>query len=239
MKKILLACALALWCLPALAAAGQAQRFFLGMGCGEAALNNDLYIFSADTVVRQPELGIRQKSQYRGPAISLFAGSVFAEKPLNFLGDTLQFGIQCGYAELGEYTIEVEYTDSQPGYRKLRENALDLLLTSSLRRDNGFNLFAKAGVARLQGSYEQKGVRHPRQPELLLEDSYTCIVYRPELAFGVGYIFKKVNFYLQYNRILGPEALSTPDRFTADTMVDLPNTLYQVDSLTVGASYSW
>lgn len=227
-------------------ASPQAGQIYFGLGVGEAALNNDLYIYSFEATARQPEMAPHHTRRQDGPAFSVYAGRVLAAKETNFLGgSTFNVGLQAGYTDLGEYTIEVEYAnDPLPGvdgYRKVDEDAVDLLLTSTLYWESGLNLFAKAGVTRLRGRYEQAGLRSPRQPEYNPpKEAYTYVAYRPEIAIGVGYLISdKVSVSAQYTAILGPQPDTTGNRFSDSYMVELPNTLYKADSLTIGATFYW
>lgn len=229
--------------LPALAGAPpEAGQFFFGLGVGEAALNNDMYIYSSDAAARQPAIAPQESSQYGGPAYSAYAGRVIASKNVDFLGSSLlNVSLQGDYICLGKYTVNVEYADSLSGYRKVDEAALDLLLASTLYWEDGFNLFARGGIARLQGRYEQAGLRSPRQPGYIPPvERHTCVAYRPEIAVGLGYqISDHVNISVQYTSILGPQPDTSVDRFGEIYMIDLPNTVYKADSLTIGATCYW
>lgn len=230
--------------LPSLAnAAPETGQFFWGIGVGDAAFNNDAYIYSSEAAARQPEMAPHQSSRQDEPAYSVYAGKVLLAKETDLLGNSvLNVGVQGGYADLGEFTTTVEYGASGwTGYRKVDESAIDLLLTSSLHWENGLNLFAKAGVARLQGQYEQAGLRSIRQPEYdPPKESYTYVSHRPEVCVGVGYLISdKVNISAQYTSILGPMPDSSDSRFTDSEMIELPNTLYKVDCLSIGATLYW
>ncbi|MEI7481149.1 MAG: hypothetical protein WCK75_02240 [Elusimicrobiota bacterium] len=218
------------------------KGFFLGGGYGKSSLNNDLSIYSIDNNARQPTLNIRQSTEEKNTAPAAFVGYNFAGTETNILGKgRLQLGAQVGYVDLGEYIVKAHYyeaTTSSTGYRSINENATDLLLTSSLYWENGFNVFLKAGVARLHGVYTQYGLLTARQPEFVPEkETFTYTVYRPELVLGTGVLlFNRCNLFLQYVAILGPTPNTSNDRFGTSEMVEMPNTLYKADYFTVGVT---
>jgi hypothetical protein len=218
--------------------------FYLGAECGEASLNNDLYIYSDQANARQPELNISESNKWKGPAYSLYAGYHFISQEIDLFGQkpTLQLGAQGGYANLGKYTIDVRWNNNQTvtGYRKVEEQSIDLLLSSSLLWENGLNLSGKVGVARLGGHYEEKNLPDVRQPELPYNGKTDFTVYRPEIAIGVGYLInKQINVYLQYNTILGDTPEFSDERFSDSESINMPNTVYKVDRLTLGATYTF
>ena len=199
-------------------------------------------IYSIDNNARQPALNIRQSTDEKNTAPAAFVGYNFAGTETNILGKgMLQLGAQVGYVDLGEYIIKAHYyeaTTSSTGYRSINENATDLLLTSSLYWENGFNIFLKAGVARLRGVYTQYGLLTARQPEFVpKKETFTYTVYRPELVLGTGILlFNRCNLFLQYVTILGPTPDTSNNRFGTNEMVEMPNTLYKADYFAVGVT---
>lgn len=230
--------------LPALAGAPpKAGQFYVGLGFGEGALNNDFYIYAFEAAARQPEMAPEQSSRYEGPAYTLYGGRVLTVKETSLWGSSvLSVGVQAGYTYLGKYTITAEYANGFPsGYRTVEESAADLLLTSALHWEDGVNLFAKAGVARLRGRYEQEGLRSPRQPDYdPPKETHTYVAYRPEIVFGLGYaLSERVDVHVQYASILGPKPETAATRFSDESMVELPNTLYAAGALTLGTTFRW
>jgi hypothetical protein len=214
--------------------------FYLGVECGEAALNNDLYLYSDAATARQPELNIKESNHWDGPAYSLYAGYNFISHPVNLFGQkpTLLLGFQGGYTDLGKYTVQVNWSGPNEGYRETKENSVDLLLSSILIWENGLNLSGKVGIARLSGKYTDVNLPDVRQPEAPFNGKADIIVYRPEIAVGVGYlIHQKVNIYLQYYTILGDTPDVSGTRFSDGILIDMPNTVYKADRLTLGFAY--
>ncbi len=220
--------------------------FFFGVEYGLADLNTDQYLYSSYDKLRVPDLKISESSQWEGPANSLFVGYNILSNEIDFLGrkPTFQLGLQGGYSDLGQHIINIDWTnldyDSKgKGYRKLEESSLDLLLSSTLFWKNGFSLSAKVGVAQLSGTYTQENLISLRQPELSerLDKKINYKVYRPEIAVGIGYLFNdNYNVYLQYTTILGDRAEISDARFNSDGMIDIPNTLYKADRITLGVN---
>ena len=179
------------------------KGFYVGGGLGKSALNNDLHIYDTMTNSRQPELNVRESNKSKDSTHSLYAGYNFAGMQTNILGKgMLQLGVQGGYTALGQYTLKANYFNvplSSSGYRTIDENASDLLLTSTLYWENGFNIFVKAGVAQLHGKYTQQGLLTARQPEFTpAKETVNYTVYRPEFAIGTGVLLLNTfNLYLQ------------------------------------------
>lgn len=213
------------------------KGFYIGGGYVASALNNDGYIYSSDNNARQPALNIKQSNKSKDSASSFNAGYNFYGAGTGILGKPmLQLGVQGGYTELGEYTINIHYDPDLKGYRKIRENAQDLLLTSSLYWENGFNLFFKAGVARQHGKYTQQGLLTARQPSFVPEkETAEYTLYRPEFAVGTGVLLRnRFNLFIQYTVITGKTPDTGNTRFGVEEMVELPNTLYKADYFMAG-----
>jgi hypothetical protein len=217
------------------------KGFYFGFNYGEAALNNDLYIYSDEASDRQPSLDIREHNAIEGMAYSIYGGYNFLNKEIDLLGTNpvLQLGVQGGYDNLGEYTLYVDWesTESEIGYRKIEENSIDLLLTSTLYWDNGFNLSGKVGIARLSGKIEDNNLPSIRQPEQPWNGEAMCVIYHPEITLGVGYLFNdKYNLYIQYSTIMADTPTDINLRFQETGGTQMPNTLYKVDKLTLGVN---
>jgi|GEM_PF-1389409 len=225
------------------AAEPRGEGFYAGAEYGASALNNDVYIYSGEANARQPEMNIRQSNESAGHAEGIYAGYNFASLDTGFLGASkAQFGIQIGYTDLGEYKINTSYyssTSTVLGYRKTEEHSEDMALVSTLYWDNGFNIFLKAGVARLHGKYTQENLIDVRQPETVPEkESLKINVIRPELAVGAGKMLtKNIGIYAQYAIIFGGSASDGAGRFGTDEMTQTPNTLYRAERLTLGTTF--
>lgn len=226
-------------------AAPPENGFYFGFGIGEAQLNNDAYLYSAEANIRQPELNVQESSSWEGTAYSIFVGYNLLSKDVKFFDQDLawRIGVEAGYKDLGKYTVNVHYLDPDSGvtgYRSVKESAVDVLLTSAIYWDNGFNLFGKIGIARFNGVYEQEGLRSPRIPEYSpAKETYNYTVYRPEIAVGLGYLIgERWNLYLQYAIITGDVPSNRSDRF-GDSIIEMPGTLYRADAVNLGVIYSF
>jgi hypothetical protein len=214
--------------------------FYLGAAYGEASLNNDLYIYSDYATAKQPALDIHQSHQWKGPARSFYAGYNFSSYALDLFGQKpiVQWGLQGGYTDLGKYTIKVDWSDG-PGYRTTTEQALDLLLSCTLLWQNGLNLTAKVGVARLQGQYKDSNLPDVVSPENPFNGEVSFTAYRPEIILGAGYrLGSHVNVGLQYATISGPAPDNSQSRYSDDILsIDMPNTVYQADRFMLDVTY--
>jgi hypothetical protein len=230
--------------LPACAALPSATGGYVGLDYGASALNNDVYLYDSGNNSRQPEMNIRESNQENSSAAGAFLGYQFASRKTRWFGASrIQLGVQIGYTDLGKAENDVAYFGSvdkaqENGYRKIEESAVDLLFVSTLRWENGFNLFFKGGAARLHGEYTQEGLLTARQPEFVpSKQTLTCNAIRPELALGAGLMLcSHFGLQAQYAVILGSTPDKGTDRFKVEDMVQLPNNLYRAERFTVGAT---
>lgn len=212
--------------------------FYIGGGYGDASLNADNYIYTSENNSRQPELNIRQQSDYVGPVYTIFAGYNFLAKEMKILGKapTLVLGTQFGFADLGKHKIEIKYfsEDRITGYRHIEEIVIDLTFNAAFYFNNGFNVFTRLGVARLGGIYTQQGLRTSRQPDFSPALEKFCMVaYRSEFSFGLGYLLSDhINIFAQYTSINGNEP-DTKDRFFSDQL-GLPTELHSAGLFSAG-----
>jgi opacity protein-like surface antigen len=93
-------------------------------------------------------------------------------------------GIETGYRDLGNS----EYTQNTGNSLKTSQTAFDLLLTTGYYFDSGFDVFAKAGMARVKQKITVNGTVHVGSDgTLTASDSQSKTSVRPMGQIGFGY----------------------------------------------------
>jgi hypothetical protein len=157
-------------------------------------------------------------------------------------------GLELGYKDLGQskYSNELYLHElhaaltgggSHPTLdisRKIDQQALDLLLTYHYFVYQGFNVFAKAGVADVYSTTDQDfDVKHVDEIHAL-EGKESIWRFEPEMQLGAGYMFAQhVNVYAYYDHIGdGSDTGNVVDHLTQAKV-------YGSNSLWAGISYTF
>lgn len=133
-------------------------------------------------------------------------GYQFAVTPNVLLGT--EFGYN--YNGRSKYTVKVseDSVGSASATTTVSSWDLHLLGTGTYLFNNGFNIFAKAGGARVQQTAKGTVDISDFGSET---DSDTVTQYKPMVAAGIGYQFKMVNVFAQYSRIFATDASNFND----------------------------
>lgn len=115
---------------------------------------------------------------------------------LHALNQNVLLGAEFGY----DYNGQSKYSETEYGVKsdlKITSQDLHLLATGTYLFNNGFNVFAKAGAARV--SQKAEGSINGSS------GNDTVNGYKPMAAGGVGYQYKLANFFVQYSHIFATD----------------------------------
>lgn len=134
-------------------------------------------------------------------------------------------GAEFGYDYNGQskYTVDMSESDlfnlTSSETTKISSWDLHLLATGTYLLNNGVNLFAKAGAARVEQKAKVEGTGFDN-----FSDSETTTGYKPMLAAGVGYLYKNMDFYVQYSHIFAENASNFDDLVDANGVLNIAST---------------
>jgi opacity protein-like surface antigen len=117
-------------------------------------------------------------------------------------------GAEFGWNYNGQSKYEFDFAHNYSTTNTISSYDLHLLATATYLFNNGFNVFGKAGVARVYQT--GKGTTNIPDTEAL-DISETS--YQPMLAAGLGYQIKMVNIFVQYSHIFGKDPNDVNDLF--------------------------
>lgn len=143
------------------------------------------------------------------------------------LTNNILVGAEFGY----DYNGQAKYTEDsnlQSFTMKVNSWDLHLLATGTYLFNNGLNVFAKAGGARVEQNTHFSGSAADGLNDI------TDTQYQPMVAAGVGYRIKMVNIYAQYSRTFGKDASDFNDLFNSDGTLNVVS----VDTVKLGVSYN-
>lgn len=178
-----------------------------------------------------PDDIISGSSDYK---IGSFAGggSLGYEHAIN---RNLLVGAELGYDYNGQSKYTENYTDalfSDSLVYKVTSQDFHALVTGTYLFNNGFNVFAKGGAARVDQALKvDSEASNAYWPSSTYEDH--LIGYKPMAATGIGYRFRMVDIYAQYSHIFGTDADSFQD--LVDNNGNLKN-IVSTDAIKLGAS---
>ncbi|MBS0352044.1 MAG: hypothetical protein JSR33_12865 [Proteobacteria bacterium] len=98
---------------------------------------------------------------------------------------------------------------------KVISQDLHLLLTGTIMMPHGFNVFGKAGVARVDQTLRITNQMPYVMPYVMTENR--LVQYKPMAAAGIGYQFGVINIYGQYSHIFGTNASNFSDFIDPET----------------------
>ena len=171
-------------------------------------------------------LGVASSSHSNGG----FAGGV--NIGLNHaLSSNLLVGGEFGWASNGRAKYTETFTNGDENTLKITSTDLQLLATTTYLFNNGLNLFAKAGGARVQQQGTVSGSDFDNWNGVTTETRY-----QPMLAAGAGYQFRMVNLFVQYGHIFGKNAKEFNDLFNDDGSF---NGTVAVDTIKAGVAVNF
>jgi hypothetical protein len=136
------------------------------------------------------------------------------------VNDNVSLGVELGYNNNnhGKYTGTTSST-------QMNSTNFDGVLTVNYLFQNGFNFFAKGGLARLMQSYDVTGTQ-PAASDLK--------AIKPEIKLGLGYLYYygsagSLNVYGQYTHIFATNGRGSNPNVT--------DTSFSVDVFSLGVSY--
>ncbi len=182
---------------------------YLGGGAGYGTPELSKYIDSASA-------GAPSSAKIGGLAWSGFAGYNFA------LNDNWLVGLEVGYDTAGK----AKYTYSD-GTSEVNPSDVDALLTATYLFNNGFNFFAKGGIAHAYQKSEVTGS----------EVAYDTLTRNRAIAkVGFGYLFDlgnagSLNLYAQYAHLFGHYGQADSTNLATD--------LISTDVAQVGLAYNF
>lgn len=148
--------------------------------------------------------------------VSFSSGSVAASANIGLTHlvyrniNNLLLGIEFGY----DYNGQSKYSEGSGDdsfSMEVVSSDFHLLGTATYLFSNGINFFAKAGPAFVKQELDFSSGDDTDQSK---DTSKTQ--NKPMVAAGVGYQFKNLNFYFQYNHIFGKDAQDWSDLFNPD-----------------------
>ena len=124
-------------------------------------------------------------------------------------------------AELGyDYNGNAKYTEGYQSYlgwddttMKISSQDFHALATGTVMLKYGFNVFAKAGVARVNEKLDVSNVPSELS-DTVYEDHLTG--YKPMAAAGLGYQIHAVELYAEYSHIFGSDDSNFDDLISSD-----------------------
>lgn len=143
---------------------------------------------------------------------------------------TMSVGAEFGYDYNGQAKYDEGFGDGSSTTVKLTSKDFHLLATGTALFRNGFNVFGKAGVARVDESLRGSADLSNNNFVDLGDTSTTG--YKPMVAAGLGYRFRMVDIYGQYSHIFATNADNFSD--LADSNNNLA--IVSVDTFKVGLS---
>ncbi len=206
------------------------------LSCAALVVASCLAASSAFAVTAHSGVYVSAKGGYAWPAINAgtFAGtaSTVDNKGLVYGGDigydyaldtNYLIGAEFGYSEDGK----VDVTGVSSAYAKTKLSDWHLLATGTYLMDNGFNIFGKAGAARVHSS---------ESDNLDGYESSSATKTVPQLGLGAGYLMDlntsgSLNTFVEYDHIFGKNY-----RNDSTSNSDKPATM---DILKVGVTYKF
>lgn len=140
----------------------------------------------------------------------------------HFVNPMLAVGAEFGYDYNGQSKYEEDYGSSyyynslDSSTLKITSTDFHLLATGTAFLRGGFNLFGKAGAARVHQSAKTYN-EVPAQDVPYLTTDNSVDGYKPMVAAGFGYRIKMVDIYAQYSHIFGTNADNFSDLFDSTT----------------------
>jgi OmpA family protein len=129
----------------------------------------------------------------------------------HFVNPMLAVGAEFGYDYNGQAKYEEDYGTSyyynslDNSTLKITSQDFHMLATGTVLFRSGFNLFGKAGAARVDQSAKTYN-EVPAQDIPYLTTVTSVASVKPMAAAGFGFRFKKVEIYAQYSHIFGTDA---------------------------------
>ena len=142
------------------------------------------------------------------------------------LTQNVLIGAEFGYHRDGK----ASFKNNDGSYLNITSNDLDLLLTGTYLFNSGWNIFGKAGVARLMQSASEDNVADN------FSGSATLKKYKPDLKVGLGYLIDlqkagSINIFAQYGHIFGNSEGS-------NTNPDPSKIPFATNTITAGVTYN-
>lgn len=175
---------------------------------------NNIYV-SADIgygTLATPEQNAIEPDGYYIIGASYQTGSFAAGFNLGFnhaFNNNILLGAEFGGDYNGESTYTEDFYDSESITGTINSVDFHLLATGTYFLKNGFNVFAKAGGARVLQ-------RLTVSDDTAENDDTTITQIKPMVAVGAGYQIKTFNIYAQYSHIFGENTSDFNELFNED-----------------------
>ncbi len=191
------------------------NNFYLSLSGGWAYLiTPNAYVWSPDYPWLVSSTSFKQSGFSRG----VDAGYKYALTK-NFL-----LGVEGGYSFNGAATYTEDSLMEKTTY-KITSSDWHLLLTGTYQFNNGFNIFGKAGLARVNQSLNMNNPNNPNIFPMTQSSSIDSIRLQPMIAIGTGYKIKSFEIFFQYSHIFGSgvgefSEMFNPSNFQKATAAD-------------------
>lgn len=149
--------------------------------------------------------------------LSHSSGSIAASANIGFTKliyrniDNLLIGVELGY----DYNGQSKYTQGSGDdavNMEVVSSDLHFLATATYLLPSGINIFAKTGPAYVKQDLDFSS----GQDDSHFSTETSKSQFKPMVAAGIGYQFKNLNIYFQYNHIFGKDAGDWEDLFNSD-----------------------